>query len=77
MVEEQNPCTVQTSSTNAIQNGAVNADDSDLPKCEREQFAEYILSSFNQLSDRNALKAMMDIRGFIKKSYDASLPERL
>lgn len=56
------------------QNETGNVDDSDLPKCEREQFAEYILSSLNQLSDEAALQAMMDIQNFIKKSRESSSP---
>lgn len=45
-----------------------------LPKCEREQFSQLVYASLNQLSDRNALQAMMDIQGVLTKYRLASLP---
>lgn len=70
-IDEQNQPKALTPSTN----GSMSADDTELPKCEREQFAKYILSSLNQLPDKKALQAMMGIKGFMKNCQNTSSPE--
>lgn len=59
------------SSTSAKRNGS---DDQKLPKCERKQFSQLVYASLNQLTDRNALQAMMEIQGVLTKYRLASLP---
>lgn len=55
------------SATNAEQNGIEHADDSDLPQCERLQFAQYIMSALGTLPEKNAKNAMMTIRMFLRQ----------
>lgn len=70
-VVEQN----HSKSSNVVNNGTGNADDIELPKFEREPFSQYILSSFNQMSDIKALQAMMDIQGLIEKCQNEPAPK--
>lgn len=59
-------------STGALRNETKNQK---LPKCERQQFSQFVFASLNQLPDRNALKAMMDIQSVLTKYRLASLPD--
>lgn len=46
-----------------------------LPENERQQFSQFVYASLNQLSDRNALNAMLDIQGVLTKYRLASLSD--
>lgn len=42
-------------------------DDSDPPKCERQQFTQYVMSSISDMSERSAVLAMKTIKLFLQK----------
>lgn len=44
-----------------------------MPRCERQQFSQFVNASLNQLSDRSALRAMMDIQAVLTKYRLAAL----
>lgn len=50
------------------------ADDSDLPKCERQQFAQYILSAVELLPESSAAQAMTTIRLFLQ-NWTGNIPK--
>lgn len=58
---------VEKTDSEEIDNGEYpDADDSVPPNCEREQFAEYISSMIEDLSENGALQAMAAIRSFLQ-----------
>lgn len=42
-------------------------DGGELPECERQQFAEYVMASIGDLPEKSAAQAMMTIKLFLQK----------
>lgn len=43
------------------------ADDNELPECERQQFAQYVMASIGDLPEKSATQAMMTVKLFLQK----------